>query len=461
MSTTFLALALAGALADPATPEIPWTDIESVARTYIETEHFPSIVLGIAIGDRVEYRCFGHLTLDPGSNQPTTKTLYEIGSITKTLTGLLLADSVVRGEVTLETELRAVLPADVPVPDDEEPAINLGHLATHSSALPRMPGNFAPRNPQNPYADFDVDRLHDALPLATLTRAPGSLYEYSNLGMGLLGHVLVLRTSATDYESLLAKRILSPLALEDTHITLNAKERARLAPPYDTDLALNSNWDLNALVGAGGVRMTIEDLVKWGRAQLTTEDSKLAEAIRLSHQVQFEDAKNKVKMGLGWHISPIDALWHTGQTGGYHAYLAVMREPKVVVAAMANASSGEVDKVAEYTFTRVLGRTPPKIDPFRPVALELAALEPLVGKYQLAPLMQFAIEIERDGKKRPKGLWAQLTGQPAARVYPESATRFRYRIVDAALTFELKDGSATAVTLHQFDKDQRAPRVTK
>jgi D-alanyl-D-alanine-carboxypeptidase/D-alanyl-D-alanine-endopeptidase len=442
-------------------PKIPWPSIEALADELLAAEAFPSLVIGVAIGDHLEYRTFGRLTTASAAPAPTLDTLYEIGSITKTFTGVLFADAVKRGDLSLETKLADVVPEGVAVPDEDDVPITLAMLANHSSALPRMPGNFMPRDATNPYADYDAMRLYDALALVSLNRTPGRTYEYSNYAIGLLGQILVDRARAQDFEALLREKILSPLALSNSFVALDESGLARLAPGHTADLEPASRWDFLALAPAGAIRSTIVDLLAWGRAQYALDpESPLAGAVELAQVPTFEDAEKKTKVALGWHVSPSGALWHTGQTGGYHGYLGVVKERKVAVAALANAGTGEVDKIADYALSLCIGKQQPAPQVWRPIEVKESDLDALVGEFRLQGPVIFTIEVEKEGAKRPKGLWARLSGQPWARVYPESPTRFRYRIVDAALTFELEDGKAKTLILHQFGKDQRCERIS-
>jgi len=120
-------------------------------------------------------------------------TVFEIGSMTKVFTSLLLMDMTRRGEVALTDPVSKYLPASVKVPERNDRKITLADLSTQSSGLPRMPTNFAPKDDTNPYADYSVQQMYDFLSGYQLTRDIGSQYEYSNLGVGLLGHALSAR----------------------------------------------------------------------------------------------------------------------------------------------------------------------------------------------------------------------------------------------------------------------------
>src|SRR5688572_12007119 len=185
-------------------------------------------------------------------------TIFEIGSITKAFTGQLLAEAVSRNEVTLDDSITNFLPASVKTPERNGRQIKLLDLATHSSALSRLPDNLVPKDAENPYADYTVKQMYDSLSDFKPARDIGSEYEYSNLGAGLLGHVLALK-AGTNYEALVLERICQPLGMTNTSITLSAAVQKRLAPGHDASGAPAKNWDLPTLAGAGALRSTVND----------------------------------------------------------------------------------------------------------------------------------------------------------------------------------------------------------
>ena len=185
--------------------------------------------------------------------------VFEIGSITKTFTASILADMVDHGEVRLDDPVAKYLPPSVRVPSRNGKQITLLDLATQSSGLPRMPSNFTPKDSLNPYADYTVQQMYAFLSSYALTRDVGAEYEYSNLGVGLLGHALALK-AGTSYEALVRQRILGPLGMHETAITLTPALRARLAPGHEIDGRVVPNWDLPTFAGAGALRSTVRDM---------------------------------------------------------------------------------------------------------------------------------------------------------------------------------------------------------
>lgn len=152
--------------------------------------------------------------------------MFEIGSITKVFTALLLADMVQKAEVALTDLLAKFLPREVIVPGSTGQSITLRHLATHTSGLPRMPDNFRPADRTNPYAGYSIEQLYDFLSGHELSRNVGEAFAYSNLGYALLGHALA-RDARVDYEALIRSRILAPLGMNSTSTSLSSDMTSR------------------------------------------------------------------------------------------------------------------------------------------------------------------------------------------------------------------------------------------
>jgi len=218
------------------------SEIRRILTERIDEEHRSvGIVVGVVEPGGRRVVGYGRLATDD-VRRPDGDTVFEIGSITKVFTSIILADMVERGEVALDDPVQRLLPADVRVPTRNGAAITLLHLATHSSGLPRLPENLDPADPANPYADYTVAQLYAFLSSHELGRDIGETVEYSNLGVGLLGHALATRADS-DYETLVRDRVLRPLAMLDTSITLTPSGRDRLAAGHDRALDPVANWD--------------------------------------------------------------------------------------------------------------------------------------------------------------------------------------------------------------------------
>src|SRR5215207_4896368 len=163
---------------------------------------------------------YGRLRIDT-QDTPDGGTIFEIGSVTKVFTGLLLADRAEQGIVGLDDPLASYLPSSVRVPTRGEHQITLGDLASHAGGLPRDPKGTLGRwlgDRHNPYAGLSVQELYAGLARTRLRRRPGERVRYSNLGGGLLGQALA-RAAGQPYEELVRQRICRPLGMADTMIT--------------------------------------------------------------------------------------------------------------------------------------------------------------------------------------------------------------------------------------------------
>src|SRR5215469_7965114 len=233
-----LALLLAGLVlvCAPAFTQVPSdAEIRKILAERVGAENNgTSIVVGVVDANGRRIISYGSLAKND-TRKLDGDTVFEIGSMTKVFTSLVLMDMVRRGEVALTDPISKYLPESVKVPERNGRKITLADLSTQSSGLPRMPTNFTAKDQNNPYADYTVQQMYDFLSGYKLTRDIGSQYEYSNLGVGLLGHVLSLRAGMS-YEALVRSRVCDPLQLKDTRIALTPEMKARLAVGHSAAL---------------------------------------------------------------------------------------------------------------------------------------------------------------------------------------------------------------------------------
>ncbi len=208
-------------------------DIRKILVERIDTrKRSVGIVVGIVEPEGRRIVSYGS-TAKGGSKAVDGDTLFEIGSVTKVFTAQILAEAVARGAVKLDDPVAKLLPPSVTVPEHGGRAITLLDLTTHRSGLPRLPENLTTTDMSNPYAAYTVAQLYEFLAGHTLRRDPGDEFEYSNLGVGLLGHALVLQAAATDYESLVRAKVLSPLSMKSTAINLTPELKARMSQGHN------------------------------------------------------------------------------------------------------------------------------------------------------------------------------------------------------------------------------------
>jgi serine-type D-Ala-D-Ala carboxypeptidase/endopeptidase len=425
-------------------------EIDPLVQPLLDDGLVVGMVVGVVQGDQSQVIAYGETTRGSGV-QPDADTVYEIGSVSKVFTGVLLADRVQQGLMSLDDPAQKYLPQSVKMPTAQGQPITLKHLATHTSGLPRLPDNIDLSDQTNPYIDYNAELMFAFLNGHALRRPPG-VYEYSNLGVGLLGH-MIARQSDMTYEQVLIKRICEPLGMADTRMTLDADQLGRLAPPYDASLQLNHNWDFDALAGAGAIRSTCRDMVAFIQANLEDDDQPMTKALRLSHRKQHTMSDGQA-IGMGWHIARDGVTrWHNGMTGGYHAWLTVVPSRNVGVVVLTNTASMKVTTLGEQITRAALGR---EVEPDkRPqtIAVDTDVLATYAGVYDLTPQFRLTVTIE-DGR-----LMVQATGQEAFPVFPESQTKFYYKIVDAQLTFVVSPGGTVShLVLHQNGVDQKAIR---
>jgi CubicO group peptidase (beta-lactamase class C family) len=316
--------------------------IDAVAKDELARGRHVGFVVGVLKDGARAVRGYGRLAADR-PEAPDGRTVFEIGSITKAFTGILLADAAVEGRVALDDPVRRHLPEGWKIPVREGREITLAHLATHTSGFPRLPANLAFKDPSNPYASYSETDLSSFLGSYMLRREPGDRYEYSNLGAGLLGRAL----SGGDYEKLVLARIASPLGLEDTRIALTEDQKRRLGPPHAVVGKPAANWDLPTLAGAGALRSTADDLLRFLEANLGAGPGT---ALALSHEERFRAGPQGPRIGLGWHLTPLLSngkimIWHNGGTGGYRSFAGFVKETRTAVVVLANTAA-DVDGLA-------------------------------------------------------------------------------------------------------------------
>lgn len=441
----------------PATPgaavELPDAAVRQILAQRVDTDR-QSRGMVVGVIDARGQRVVAHGLMGAGGKPVDGRTLFEIGSVTKVLTSLLLADMVRRGEVRLDDPVAKHLPPGTVVPTRNGKAITLIDLATHTSGLPRLPTNMAPKDPLNPYADYTEAQLDAFLRDYTLPRDIGAAYEYSNLGVGLLGRALAYRAGG-DYEAVLRERVLAPLRMTDTAIVLSPVQAARFSSGHNAALEVTPHWDLPSLAGAGALRSTAEDLLRLLAAELGYADTPLKAAMA-DQLVPRRPVGGEVAVALGWHVwSPPDGeiVTHSGGTMGFQSFVGFNRKTGRGVVVLNNAASAMgVDDIGLHLLAGRPLKTAPKTRVAVPLPAE--AFDKLVGRYAMAPGV--VMTIRRDGQR----MIGQLTGQPAVEIFAESPTTFFLKVVDAQLTFTVDaQGRGTAVTLHQNGQNTTAQRL--
>jgi len=306
-----------------ATPK----EIRDMLVQFVDVQHKANaIVVGVIDKHGQEIISYGKFdSTDP--RVPDGETIFEIGSVTKVFTALLLCDMALRGEVNLTDPVSKYLPASVHVPTRNGKQITLLDLATHYSGLPRMPNNYNP--------EYSAEQTYEFLSNYTLTRDPGAKYEYSNFGAGLLGQVLALRADS-DYETLLRERITKPLGMTHTAMQLTPEMKANLIAGYGSGLKAPS-VEISALKGAGAIRSNVDDMLIFLAANMGLIESPLRPAMKKMLSVRRAVLPG-VQIAIGWHIAN-GVVCHNGGTFGYHAFVGFEPHRKAGVVVLSNSSA--------------------------------------------------------------------------------------------------------------------------
>ena len=395
---------------------------------------------------------------DSRNNRPLDgDTVFEIGSITKVFTALLLAEMVTRGEVALDDPVSKYLPERVHIPERGGIQITLRHLASHTSGLPREPAGFVFRDDIDPYATFTTDQLYSAVANSWLQYEPGLHSTYSNLGFGLLGHVLTLRANAS-YDELILSRICDPLNLADTRASLTPSMQERLAQGHRADLKPAMNWDWPpAIAGAGALRSTTNDLVRFMRATCLPEpQGPLSKAAALLLEKRWPLVPNiflRNSSYPGWQARKANGdeiICHNGLTGGYCGHVGLSTKLKSGAVVLSNTAINMIDDIGFH-----LANSAFKVANYLPkVTVDQRVLASYEGVYKLTPTFSMTIRAA-DGH-----LFYRGTGQSEFELFAESENRFFLRIADVQGTFlRNKDGLVDRLLLQLNGRDHYCPRV--
>ena len=335
---------------EDAKAPVPLEDLKKVldADLAAALESGGGVVIGVVQHGKRKVVAYGPVKED---------SIFEIGSITKTFTALILAQMVVQHKVNLSDPVRELLPpGTVAKPAGSE--ITLLDLATQHSGLPRLPDNLTPKNGKDPYADYGVAELYAFLSMHGVAKPDNAEFLYSNLGLGLLGQALANR-SGMSYAQLLNLDVTEPLGLRDTVVNLTAEQEKRFAQGHDSKHNDAQGWNLNSLAGAGAIRSTASDMLTYLEAQLHPAAS-LKAAIDSTHKLRA-DSMGGMKIGLAWLYDPkINSYWHNGATGGYSSYALFCPGEDYGVVILYNTSIGPTgsfaDRLGEHVAQRVSGR---------------------------------------------------------------------------------------------------------
>lgn len=415
-----------------------WIDqVKEISQESVDNGYNVGLALGI-IDESGKQSIYTFGKMDVAKNKPITKaTIFEIGSISKVFTAEMLAKFVIEGRVSLDDEVRKFIPALV---NSDAGKITLKELSTHTSGLPRIPTNMNPKNPKNPYADYSLEQLMSFLQSYKETKTKPYGHKYSNLAFGLLGHILA-DLDTKSYEEALTQEILISLNLLMT-ITLKKDQKKLFATPYDSTASQTSHWDIGILNGTGGIRGTIQDLLKFAQTQLKPESTLLKDATLLTQEIHYK--KEDVQMGLGWAIrNHQDGLIYLkdGGTGGFSSLIVIQPKTGRALTVLSNSVN-----IVPCLFT-YFKKEECKIKKSHSMSLE--KLQRFLGNYENERKDKLSIVLS--GNK--KFLIIDIPNQQPWVLKAESETLFNFTEIDVSIVFPKGDGAVKSFILKQGGKE--------
>jgi CubicO group peptidase (beta-lactamase class C family) len=394
-----------------------------------------------------------YVCADPKTARPFDgRTAFEIGSVTKTMTAALLADLIVKGEVSLDDPLTKLLPAGTKVATFGGEPILLKHVVTHTSGLAALPSRMTVTDMRNPYARITEQELLQSLAEAKLASKPGTKFAYSNFAMMVLSYALAKR-SGKDFETLMREKLFTPVGMKDAYI---AKPPAgvRAAQGHMSTGAPTLAWDMPVdMAGVGGVRATLPDMIAYVRAQLQPGNDATGHAIALT-QNQVIDVPG-ARVGMNWLLATAGSrrtLQHGGGTGGFSAFVIVDKQAGHGAVVLSDASQSDLGGLGTVGLHL--------IDPSQPIGMprkvtvpDGALLDALVGRYRLEGGLGMVL------RRRGLALTIQADAQPEYEMGYDSVGDFYALAFDALLRpLRRADGSYT-FTWHQGGGIVKAERL--
>lgn len=397
--------------------------IDELVRERVDAGETPAMVVAVFQDGKTTYYSHGYAHVE-SKRRADSRTLFEIGSITKTFTTTVIAQQAQEGKIKLADPVQGTLPTDVTMPVRGDKSITFEDLASARSGLPRLPDNLKPSDETNPYIDYTEEQLYAFLNAYKLTRDIGSQYEYSNLGMGLLG-VLAGRIDGKTYREAVDQRILKPLGMKSTYLNTPDRKDKNAAVGYSDGKPVPAwTWtDASCMQGAGGLLSNAEDMMAYLLANMNPPDNTLGRAMTDAHQARLDIGRNNMKIGLGWHIRN-KIIWHNGGTGGFRTFAGYEPDKKMAVVILTNSTVG-----ADDLGFHLMDASIPLKKVRKEVAVDLPVLQSYAGVYEITP--QFSLTVSVEGGQ----LMAQATNQPRFNLHPESATKFFLKVVDAQVEF--------------------------
>lgn len=420
--------------------------VDEAVKARLDANQYSALVIVVVDGDKAAVYPFGKLG---NGKEPTVDTVFEIGSVTKTFTATLLADEVQRGTLRLDAPVASLLP-DFRIPSRNGKTITLENLATQHSGLPRLPTNIALTDLTDPYARYGAPQLKQFLAGYVLQSDPGTNYEYSNTGYGLLGYAVGQKVGH-GYGVALKARVIDPLGMRDTVLAPEKVRAGKLADGHDALGRPVPHWHFQVLAPTGGVLSSARDMQRYLQANMGLLKTSLNPAMQLAQMPRADMPKGGARIGLAWMTTPTkdgEVMWHDGMTGGFASFIGFTQDRKRGVVVLTNRAES-VDDIGMAVLAPSVPLAPAQVH----VTLPVDTLEEYVGRYALAP--GAVMTIARKGDR----LYEQLSSQEAIELSASAKDEFHIWSIGVGISFQRgKDGKVSGLVLHQHG-DHPAPRM--
>lgn len=319
--------------------------VDSIANAYLKQQNTQSLAIGIVKNGQSKTYFFGE-SAKGNQTLPTKNSIYEIGSLSKIFTAIILSNLVEEGTITLDQPISLFLP-DTLKKNEDLSKITFQMLANHTSGLPRLPDNLEKvkgYSTNDPYKSYDKKALYSYLATFKNKKSPGEEYEYSNLGYAILGDI-ICDIYKKSYDQIVKDIICKPLDMNNTFQVLDPKRKDTFKV-YNKDGQEVLSWSFDAFSAAGGLKSSLEDLLKFANAQFKMPQTPLENAMANTRLFTFFLPPD-TDLGLAWHMNLLDDLtvyWHNGGTAGSSSYLALCPDKKSAVVILSNSAISVDDK---------------------------------------------------------------------------------------------------------------------
>lgn len=444
-----LSLVLAASAAGPA-QALDDASLASLVRQRLDGDR-TGACLAVAVVEKAQvsrtFQC-----ADPGHRRIGPDSAFEIGSVSKTMTAALLADLLLQGKGSLDDSLASWLPPGTVVPAFQGQPILLRHVVTHTSGLPALPSRLAATSMDDPYANLDADALLASLQDVQLAAAPGSTFEYSNFASMLLSYA-VARRAGSDLETLARERLFEPLGME--HAYINQKPAGvRAAVGHTPNGKPTSAWTFATdLSGVGGVRATLDDMVRYVQGGLGWTDAPIGAALARTHEPLWQAPP----IGMNWMIAPVagrKVLVHEGGTGGFSSFVSLDPQRQRGVVVLSDTTWNSIGGLGSLGL-HLVDQSLPLGKPRREVAPDPALLQALAGEYQLQGAMRMTL------RARDRRLHIQAEGQDEYAMGHDDAGDFYPLELDAVLRPQRRADGSYGFTWMQMGAALPATRIDR